>query len=216
MALALEVAGRALLRIGRRDGRCICDADVSNTSPVPTGISKQFGSCGRTCRRRCNGSTLRRTPEPRDGFVEYDRRKRQWLGQSGLRILATRSFTRTGGLADGLNPRCARCRRCLRRKGGTPRCCPRLGRHGQQRTRLDVEAEQLAAFEASFWCEDLIDMLSRSMGAKLPCRCCPNAACPADRHRRSRRAGRVAAATLLGVGCFFRWGIRTVALSADG
>jgi len=82
--------------------------------------------------------------------------------------------------------------------------------------RLDVEAEHLRQhFEAAFWCEDLSTYALALDGAKLPCRVVASNAGHAlltgivapDRARR-------VAATLLGVGCFSGWGIRTVALSA--
>jgi glycogen debranching enzyme len=82
--------------------------------------------------------------------------------------------------------------------------------------RLEAEAEQLRQnFESAFWCEELSTYALALDGDKRPCRVVASNAGHAllTGIAAPERAERVAA-TLMRVGCFSGWGIRTVALTA--
>src|SRR5205823_6115245 len=151
----------------------------------------------------------------RDGFVEYHRRSVSGLDNQGWKDSADSIFHADGSLAEGPIALCevqGYVYAAKRQAAGLARA---LGDTAVA-IRLDDEANVLRArFEAAFWCDELSTYGLALDGAKRLCRVVSSNAGHTllTGIAEQSRAERVAD-TLLGVGCFSGWGIRTVARSA--
>src|SRR5205085_917173 len=151
----------------------------------------------------------------RDGFVEYDSQSAAGLINQGWKDSGDAIFHADGELAQGPIALCevqAYVFAAKRHAAGLARAL------GDRTTaaRLDNEAEALRQrFEAAFWCEELSTYALALDGEKRQCRVVASNAGHAllTGIAAPERAERVAA-TLMRVGSFSGWGIRTVALSA--
>jgi glycogen debranching enzyme len=151
----------------------------------------------------------------RDGFVEYHRQNATGLVNQGWKDSANAIFHANGELAAGPIALCEVQGYVFAGKRHAAMLARALG-EGATAARLEAEAEQLRQnFERAFWCEDLSTYALALDGDKRPCRVVASNAGHAllTGIAAPDRAERVAA-TLMRVGCFSGWGIRTVALTA--
>jgi glycogen debranching enzyme len=150
-----------------------------------------------------------------DGFVEYHRRSVSGLDNQGWKDSADAIFHSDGSLAQGPIALCEVQGYVFAAKRHAAALARALG-ETVTAARLDSEAETLRlAFEAAFWCDELSTYALALDGAKRPCRVIASNAGHAllTGIAAPERAACVAA-TLMRVGSFSGWGIRTVALSA--
>jgi glycogen debranching enzyme len=150
-----------------------------------------------------------------DGFVEYDRQSAAGLVNQGWKDSGDAIFHADGALAEGPIALCEVQGYVYAAKCHAARLARALGEEPMA-AQLDAAAERLRQqFEAAFWCEELSTYAIALDGRKRPCRVVTSnpghalltgIAAP-------DRAARVAD-TLLRVGSFSGWGIRTVAMSA--
>ncbi|MGC2411353.1 MAG: glycogen debranching N-terminal domain-containing protein [Stellaceae bacterium] len=151
----------------------------------------------------------------RDGFVEYYRQSETGLQNQGWKDSAMAIFHANGELAKGPIALCEVQGYVFAGK----RHAAALARALEKETiaaRLEAEAEALRRnFEAAFWCEELSTYALALDGDKRPCRVIASNAGQLllTGIAAPDRAERVAA-TLMGVGSFSGWGIRTVAQTA--
>ncbi len=151
----------------------------------------------------------------RDGFVEYHRQSETGLVNQGWKDSAVAIFHADGELAKGPIALCEVQGYVFAGKRHAATLALALGEPATA-ARLVAEAETLRQnFEAAFWCEELSTYALALDGEKRPCRVIASNAGHAllTGIAAPDRAERVAA-TLLGVGCFSGWGIRTVAQTA--
>ena len=151
----------------------------------------------------------------RDGFVEYHRQSATGLVNQGWKDSAVAIFHADGELAKGPIALCEVQGYVFAGKRHAAALALALGEVATA-ARLEAEAERLRQqFEAAFWCEDLSAYALALDGDKRPCRVIASNAGHAllTGIAAPERAERVAA-TLMRVGCFSGWGIRTVALTA--
>jgi glycogen debranching enzyme len=151
----------------------------------------------------------------RDGFVEYHRQSATGLVNQGWKDSAVAIFHADGELAKGPIALCEVQGYVFAGKRHAAALALALGEVATA-ARLDAEAERLRQqFEAAFWCEELSTYALALDGDKRPCRVVASNAGHAllTGIAAPERAERVAA-TLMRVGCFSGWGIRTVALTA--
>jgi glycogen debranching enzyme len=151
----------------------------------------------------------------RDGFVEYHRQSAEGLVNQGWKDSAVAIFHANGELAEGPIALCEVQGYVFAGKRHAAALARALGEEATA-ARLEAEAERLRQqFEAAFWCEDLSTYALALDGDKRPCRVIASNAGHAllTGIAAPERAERVAA-TLMRVGCFSGWGIRTVALTA--
>jgi len=151
----------------------------------------------------------------RDGFVEYYRQSETGLVNQGWKDSAVAIFHANGELATGPIALCEVQGYVFAGKRHAAALASALG-DGATAARLEAEAEKLRQqFEAAFWCEELSTYALALDGEKRPCRVIASNAGHAllTGIAAPDRAERVAA-TLMGVGCFSGWGVRTVALTA--
>ncbi len=151
----------------------------------------------------------------RDGFVEYHRQSATGLVNQGWKDSAVAIFHADGELAEGPIALCEVQGYVFAGKRHAAALALALG-DPTTAARLEAEAECLRQkFEAAFWCEDLSTYALALDGDKRPCRVVASNAGHAlfTGIAAPDRAERVAA-TLMRVGCFSGWGIRTVALTA--
>ena len=150
-----------------------------------------------------------------DGFVEYDRRSATGLINQGWKDSADSIFHADGRLADGPIALCEVQAYVYGAKRHAAMLARALGDPAAA-LRLDDEANVLRVrFEAAFWCDELSTYGLALDGAKRLCRVVSSNAGHTllTGIAEQSRAERVAD-TLLGMGCFSGWGIRTVARSA--
>jgi glycogen debranching enzyme len=150
-----------------------------------------------------------------DGFVEYNRQSATGLANQGWKDSADAIFHADGELAEGPIALCEVQGYVYAAKHHAAQLARALGDESMA-ARLDEAAEQLRQnFEAAFWCEELSTYAIALDGAKRPCRVITSNAGHAllTGIAAPDRAARVAD-TLLRVGSFSGWGIRTVAMSA--
>jgi glycogen debranching enzyme len=151
----------------------------------------------------------------RDGFVEYDRRSASGLVNQGWKDSGDAIFHGDGSLAQGPIALCEVQGYVFAAKRHAATLAQALG-DADTAARLQREAETLRQnFEAAFWCEELSTYALALDGAKRPCRVVASNAGHTllTGIAAPERAARVAA-TLMRVGSFSGWGIRTAALSA--
>ena len=150
-----------------------------------------------------------------DGFVEYHRQSETGLINQGWKDSDTAIFHANGELAKGPIALCEVQGYVFAGKRHAAVLALALG-EVTTAARLDAEAETLRQnFEAAFWCEELSTYALALDGEKRPCRVIASNAGHAllTGIAAPDRAERVAA-TLMGVGSFSGWGVRTVALTA--
>src|SRR5438067_13843929 len=150
-----------------------------------------------------------------DGFVEYDRQSAAGLANQGWKDSGDAIFHADGELANGPIALCEVEGYVDAAKRDAAQLARALGDEPTA-VQLDRAAERLRQdFEAAFWCEELSTYAIALDGGKRPCRVITSnpghglltgIAAP-------ERAARVAD-TLMRVGSFSGWGIRTVAMSA--
>src|SRR5205814_9616867 len=150
-----------------------------------------------------------------DGFVEYDRQSATGLANQGWKDSGDAIFHADGALAEGPIALCEVQGYVYAAKHHAAQLARALGDEPMA-AQLDSVAERLRQdFEAAFWCEELSTYAIALDGGKRPCRVITSnpghglltgIAAP-------ERAARVAD-TLMRVGSFSGWGIRTVAMSA--
>ena len=150
-----------------------------------------------------------------DGFVEYDRQSATGLANQGWKDSGDAIFHADGALAEGPITLCEVQGYVYAAKHHAAQLARALGDEPMA-AQLDSAAERLRQdFEAAFWCEELSTYAIALDGGKRPCRVITSnpghglltgIAAP-------ERAARVAD-TLMRVGSFSGWGIRTVAMSA--
>src|SRR6266550_8353707 len=150
-----------------------------------------------------------------DGFVEYDRQSATGLINQGWKDSADSIFHVDGRLADGPIALCEVQAYVYGAKRHAAMLARAIGDPAMA-FRFEDEANVLRVrFEAAFWCDELSTYGLALDGAKRLCRVVSSNAGHtlltgiAERSRAER-----VAETLLGVGCFSGWGIRTVARSA--
>lgn len=151
-----------------------------------------------------------------DGFVEYHRQSETGLVNQGWKDSAFAIFHADGELANGPIALCEVQGYVFAGKRHAATLAMALGDPATA-ARLDAEAEKLRRnFEAAFWCEELSTYALALDGDKRPCRVIASNAGHTllTGIAAPDRAERVAA-TLMRVGCFSGWGIRTVALTAS-
>jgi glycogen debranching enzyme len=151
----------------------------------------------------------------RDGFVEYHRQNATGLVNQGWKDSAAAIFHANGELANGPIALCEVQGYVFAGKRHAAALARALG-EAATAARLEAEAEKLRQnFEAAFWCDELSTYALALDGDKRPCRVVSSNAGHAllTGIAAPDRAERVAA-TLMRVGCFSGWGIRTVALTA--
>jgi glycogen debranching enzyme len=150
-----------------------------------------------------------------DGFVEYRRQSATGLANQGWKDSGDAIFHADGELAEGPIALCEVQGYVYAAKSHAAQLARALGDEPMA-AGLGEAAERLRRdFEAAFWCEELSTYAIALDGAKRPCRVITSnaghalltgiaapdrAACVAD--------------TLMRVGSFSGWGIRTVAMSA--
>src|SRR5438105_10867694 len=150
-----------------------------------------------------------------DGFVEYDRQSATGLANQGWKDSGDAIFHADGALAEGPIALCEVQGYVYAAKHHAAQLARSLGDETVA-AQLDSAAEKLRQdFEAAFWCEELSTYAIALDGAKRPCRVITSNAGHAllTGIAAPERAARVAD-TLLRVGSFSGWGIRTVAMSA--
>lgn len=150
-----------------------------------------------------------------DGFVEYHRQNVTGLVNQGWKDSGDAIFHANGELAEGQIARCEVQGYVYAAKHHAAQLARALGDESMAAT-LDEAAETLRQnFEAAFWCEELSTYAIALDGAKRPCRVITSNVGHAllTGIAAPERAARVAD-TLLRVGSFSGWGIRTVAMSA--
>src|SRR5436190_9788603 len=150
-----------------------------------------------------------------DGFVEYHRKNADGLINQGWKDSHDAIFHEDGRMAEGPIALCEVQGYVYAAKRHASALAASLGDPAAS-TILMQQAETLRErFEAAFWCEDLSTYALALDGAKRPCRVVASNAGHAllTGIADPTRAARVAD-TLLSVGCFSGWGVRTVALSA--
>jgi len=150
-----------------------------------------------------------------DGFVEYQRQSATGLSNQGWKDSADAIFHADGELAEGPIALCEVQGYVYAAKHHAAQLARALGDEPMA-ARLDEAAEKLRQnFEAAFWCEELSTYAIALDGSKRPCRVIASNAGHAllTGIAAPDRAARVAD-TLLRVGSFSGWGIRTVAMSA--
>ena len=151
----------------------------------------------------------------RDGLVEYQRRSVTGLDNQGWKDSGDAIFHADGSLAQGPIALCEVQGYVFAGKKLAAGLARALG-DADAAARLDGEAERLRQqFEAAFWCEELSTYALALDGDKRPCQVVASNAGHAllTGIAAPERAKRVAA-TLMRVGSFSGWGIRTVAMSA--
>ena len=151
----------------------------------------------------------------RDGFVEYSRRSATGLANQGWKDSGDAIFHADGELAEGPIALCEVQGYVYAAKHHAAQLARALGDE-EMAAGLDEAAERLRQnFEAAFWCEELSTYAIALDGAKRPCRVITSNAGHAllTGIAAPERAARVAD-TLMRVGSFSGWGIRTVAMSA--
>jgi glycogen debranching enzyme len=151
----------------------------------------------------------------RDGFVEYHRQNDTGLSNQGWKDSGDAIFHADGELAQGPIALCEVQGYVYAAKRHAARLARALGDEPLA-TALDNAAETLRQdFEAAFWCEELSTYAIALDGKKRPCRVVTSNAGHTllTGIAAPQRAARVAD-TLLRVGSFSGWGIRTVAMSA--
>jgi glycogen debranching enzyme len=151
----------------------------------------------------------------RDGFVEYSRRSPTGLANQGWKDSGDAIFHADGELAEGPIALCEVQGYVYAAKSHAAQLARALGDEPVA-AGLDEAAERLRRdFEAAFWCEELSTYAIALDGAKRPCRVITSNAGHAllTGIAAPDRAARVAD-TLMRVGSFSGWGIRTVAMSA--
>ena len=151
----------------------------------------------------------------RDGFIEYHRQSETGLVNQGWKDSAVAIFHANGELAEGPIALCEVQGYVFAGKRHAAALARALG-DGAAADRLEAEAEKLRhQFEAAFWCEELSTYALALDGDKEPCRVIASNAGHAllTGIAAPDRAERVAA-TLMDLGCFSGWGVRTVALTA--
>ena len=150
-----------------------------------------------------------------DGFVEYQRQSATGLSNQGWKDSADAIFHADGELAEGPIALCEVQGYVYAAKHHAAQLARALGDEPMA-ARLDEAAEKLRQnFEAAFWCEELSTYAIALDGSKRPCRVIASNAGHAllTGIAAPDRVARVAD-TLLRVGSFSGWGIRTVAMSA--
>jgi glycogen debranching enzyme len=150
-----------------------------------------------------------------DGFVEYQRQSATGLSNQGWKDSADAIFHADGELAEGPIALCEVQGYVYAAKHHAAQLARALGDESMA-ARLDEAAEKLRQnFETAFWCEELSTYAIALDGSKRPCRVIASNAGHAllTGIAAPDRAARVAD-TLLRVGSFSGWGIRTVAMSA--
>ena len=150
-----------------------------------------------------------------DGFVEYHRQSVTGLVNQGWKDSGDAIFHANGELAEGPIALCEVQGYVYAAKHHAAQLARALGDESMA-TGLDEAAERLRQnFEAAFWCEELSTYAIALDGAKRPCRVITSNAGHAllTGIAAPDRAARVAD-TLMRVGSFSGWGIRTVAMSA--
>ena len=151
----------------------------------------------------------------RDGFVEYHRQTAAGLVNQGWKDSADAIFHADGELAKGPIALCEVQGYVYAAKRHAARLARALGDDALARS-LELASKQLRQrFEAAFWCEELSAYAIALDGEKRPCRVVASnsghALLTGIAH--PERARRVAD-TLMRVGSFSGWGIRTVVVSA--
>jgi glycogen debranching enzyme len=150
-----------------------------------------------------------------DGFVEYHRQSANGLVNQGWKDSGEAVFHADGSLAQGPIALCEVQGYVFAAKQHAASLARALG-EGDTAARLESEAEILRQkFEAAFWCEELSTYALALDGEKRPCRVIVSNAGHAlfTGIASPERAVQVAA-TLMRIGSFSGWGIRTAALSA--
>jgi glycogen debranching enzyme len=150
-----------------------------------------------------------------DGFVEYIRKSSAGLVNQGWKDSHDAIFHEDGRLAEGPIALCEVQSYVYAAKRHAARLAAALG-EAETAATLSTEAEALRErFEKAFWCDDLSIYAMALDGNKRPCRVISSNAGHAllTGIAHPVRAARVAA-TLLGMGAFSGWGVRTVAVSA--
>jgi glycogen debranching enzyme len=150
-----------------------------------------------------------------DGFVEYSRQSATGLANQGWKDSGDAIFHAHGELAEGPIALCEVQGYVYAAKHHAAQLARALGDEAMAAS-LDEAAERLRQnFEAAFWCEELGTYAIALDGAKRPCRVIASNAGHAllTGIAAPERAARVAD-TLMRVGSFSGWGIRTVAMSA--
>jgi len=150
-----------------------------------------------------------------DGFVEYRKQSAAGLDNQGWKDSADAIFHADGSLAQGPIALCEVQGYVFAAKRHAANLARALGQT-ETAARLEREAEELRQkFEAAFWCEELSTYALALDGEKRPCRVIASNAGHAllTGIAAPERAARVAE-TLMRVGSFSGWGIRTVAISA--
>ncbi|HEX6442637.1 MAG TPA: amylo-alpha-1,6-glucosidase [Stellaceae bacterium] len=150
-----------------------------------------------------------------DGFIEYRKQSASGLDNQGWKDSADAIFHADGSLARGPIALCEVQGYVFAAKRHAANLARVLG-EVETAARLEGEAEALRQqFEAAFWCEELSTYALALDGEKRPCRVIASNAGHAllTGIAAPERAARVAE-TLMRVGSFSGWGIRTVAISA--
>ncbi|HTV87553.1 MAG TPA: amylo-alpha-1,6-glucosidase [Stellaceae bacterium] len=150
-----------------------------------------------------------------DGFVEYDRQSATGLENQGWKDSSDAIFHADGELARGPIALCEVQGYVFAGKRHAANLAHALG-DTDTAARLDREAQQLRRnFESAFWCENLATYALALDGDKRPCCVVASNAGHAlfSGIAEPARAARVAD-TLMRVGSFSGWGIRTVATTA--
>ncbi|HEX5453789.1 MAG TPA: amylo-alpha-1,6-glucosidase [Stellaceae bacterium] len=150
-----------------------------------------------------------------DGFVEYHRRSATGLVNQGWKDSFDAIFHADGRLAHGPIALCEVQGYVFAAKRQAARLARALG-DDTTAGRLKAEAEALRQrFEAAFWCEELSTYVPALDGDKQQCRVVASNAGHAllTGIASPERAARVAD-TLMRVGCFSGWGIRTLSRTA--
>jgi len=150
-----------------------------------------------------------------DVFVEYSRQSATGLANQGWKDSGDAIFHADGELAEGPIALCEVQGYVYAAKHHAAQLARALGDEAMAAS-LDEAAERLRQnFEAAFWCEELETYAIALDGAKRPCRVIASNAGHAllTGIAAPERAARVAD-TLMRVGSFSGWGIRTVAMSA--
>jgi glycogen debranching enzyme len=150
-----------------------------------------------------------------DGFVEYHRKNARGLINQGWKDSHDAIFHEDGRMADGPIALCEVQGYVYAAKCHAATVASALG-HESTGTALAQQAATLRErFEAAFWCEDLSTYALALDGAKKPCRVVASNAGHALLTGIADPAhARRVAETLLGVGCFSGWGVRTAGVSA--
>jgi glycogen debranching enzyme len=150
-----------------------------------------------------------------DGFVEYNRQSVTGLVNQGWKDSGDAIFHADGELAQGPIALCEVQGYVYAAKRHAAALARALGDEPMA-AHLDQAADRLQRdFEAAFWCEDLATYAIALDGAKRPCRVITSNSGHAllTGIAAPDRAARVAE-TLLRVGSFSGWGVRTAAMSA--